>query len=197
MRALHLRSPDGYTYVELLLVVTVASVLTALAMPMGLTVHRVWEERQLKRALSQIRRAIDEYHADWEQGCIESKNEWGWPESVEELSTDKELGDAPHCQPPAPPAPAGSAELGGAGPSRNVPMRRGPGQDEAKPTKKYLKRIPQDPFNRHGDEWDVSGWKARAYDDEPDAKSWGGEGVYDVYSGSSLTALDGSLYEDW
>jgi general secretion pathway protein G len=41
------------------------------------------------------------------------------------------------------------------------------------------------------------GWMARDYDDEPDATSWGGDGLYDVYSSSELTALDGTKHFEW
>ena len=40
-------------------------------------------------------------------------------------------------------------------------------------------------------------WALRAYQDKPESKSWGGQDVYDVYSKSEGTALDGSRYADW
>ena len=58
--------------------------------------------------------------------------------------------------------------------------------------KKYLRKIPQDPFDRYDD-----GWGLRSYSDDPDASVWGGEDVYDVYSQSDKIALDGSYYRDW
>lgn len=62
--------------------------------------------------------------------------------------------------------------------------------------KKFLRRIPQDPFNPTppGDE---PKWGLRAYKDEPDSTSWGGDDVFDVYSLSKETAIDGSKYKDW
>ena len=56
---------------------------------------------------------------------------------------------------------------------------------------KFLRRIPIDPITRE-DEWGM-----RSYEDKPDAKSWGGQNVYDVYSKSEGTALDGTKYSDW
>ena len=58
--------------------------------------------------------------------------------------------------------------------------------------KKYLRRIPKDPFDRFD-----QGWGLRAYTDEPDSTVWGGNDVYDVYSQSDEIALDGSYYRDW
>ena len=56
---------------------------------------------------------------------------------------------------------------------------------------KFLRRVPIDPFT-HSDEWGL-----RSYQDEPDSKSWGRQNVYDVYTLSQGTALDGTKYQDW
>ena len=56
---------------------------------------------------------------------------------------------------------------------------------------KFLRRIPVDPMTKSTE------WGLRAYQDKPDAKTWGRGNVFDVYSTSSGTALDGSLYKDW
>ena len=40
-------------------------------------------------------------------------------------------------------------------------------------------------------------WGFRAYKDKPDATSWSGDDVFDVYSKSDGTALNGSQYKDW
>ena len=56
---------------------------------------------------------------------------------------------------------------------------------------KFLRKIPNDPFT--GDDK----WGLRAMQDDPDSKSWGGGNVFDVYSKSYGTALDGTKYEDW
>ena len=56
---------------------------------------------------------------------------------------------------------------------------------------KFLRRIPVDPMTGSTE------WGLRAYQDEPDANSWGGENVYDVYTTSPGTALDGTKYRDW
>jgi general secretion pathway protein G len=64
--------------------------------------------------------------------------------------------------------------------------------NEAKGAKlRFLRRIPKDPTTG------VAEWGLRAYKDEPDAKTWGGGSVFDVYSLSDGTALDGTNYSDW
>ncbi len=56
---------------------------------------------------------------------------------------------------------------------------------------KFLRRIPVDPMTGDTD------WGLRSYQDKPDSTSWGGQNVYDVYSKSDGTALDGTKYKDW
>jgi len=58
--------------------------------------------------------------------------------------------------------------------------------------RKYLRRIPKDPF----DEYD-EGWGLRSYKDDPDSTFYSGEDIYDVYSQSLRYALDGSPYNTW
>lgn len=56
---------------------------------------------------------------------------------------------------------------------------------------KFLRRVPQDPMTK------TTEWGLRSYQDEPDSSSWGGENVFDVYTASTGTALDGTKYRDW
>jgi general secretion pathway protein G len=56
---------------------------------------------------------------------------------------------------------------------------------------KYLRRIPIDPMTK------TTEWGKRSYQDNPDAKNWGGQSVFDVYTTFDGTALDGSKYRDW
>jgi len=56
---------------------------------------------------------------------------------------------------------------------------------------KFLRRIPRDPITGTLD------WGLRSYQDKPDSTNWGEENVYDVYTKSQGTAIDGSKYKDW
>ena len=56
---------------------------------------------------------------------------------------------------------------------------------------KFLRRIPVDPMTGEAE------WGMRCYQDDPDESSWCGQNVYDVYSMSGGTALDGSKYNEW
>jgi general secretion pathway protein G len=57
--------------------------------------------------------------------------------------------------------------------------------------RRFLRRIPIDPMTK------TATWGLRAYEDDAGDSSWGGENVYDVYTTSRGTALDGTLYRDW
>lgn len=56
---------------------------------------------------------------------------------------------------------------------------------------RFLRRVPQDPLTRSAE------WGMRCYQDEPDETSWCGQNVWDVYSRSDGTALDGTKYKEW
>jgi general secretion pathway protein G len=56
---------------------------------------------------------------------------------------------------------------------------------------KLLRRIPIDPMTGEAE------WGMRSYQDRSDATSWGGQNVYDVFSVSEGTAIDGTKYRDW
>jgi general secretion pathway protein G len=56
---------------------------------------------------------------------------------------------------------------------------------------RFLRKIPVDPMTGHAE------WGLRAVQDDPDSTSWGGKNVFDVYSKSTGTALDGTKYSDW
>ena len=57
--------------------------------------------------------------------------------------------------------------------------------------RRWLRRIPLDPLTGSKE------WGLRCYQDEADEDSWCGDNVYDVYTQSRATALDGSKYRDW
>ena len=56
---------------------------------------------------------------------------------------------------------------------------------------RFLRRIPVDPMTGNTE------WGLRSMQDEPDSDSWGGQNVFDVYTKSQGTGLDGTKYKDW
>lgn len=56
---------------------------------------------------------------------------------------------------------------------------------------KFLRRIPIDPMTGTAE------WGLRSVQDDPDTTTWGRENVFDVFSLSDGTALDGTAYSEW
>ena len=56
---------------------------------------------------------------------------------------------------------------------------------------RFLRKIPVDPMTGNTD------WGLRSLQDEPASDSWGGQNVFDVYTKSEGTGLDGTKYKEW
>jgi general secretion pathway protein G len=56
---------------------------------------------------------------------------------------------------------------------------------------RFLRSIPVDPMTKSKE------WGLRSMQDDPDSDSWGGQNVFDVYTKSEGTGLDGTKYKDW
>ena len=154
----------GVTLIELLVTLVILSILAAAALPYAEIAVRRNNELELRRALREIRTAIDRFHDDWKEGAIsrtsDAPSDDGYPKTLDVLVEGAEAGDA----------------KGG--------------------KRKYLRRIPRDPFADPQDE-PAEQWIVRGYQDEHDARAWNGVDVYDVRSASERTAIDGTRYADW
>jgi general secretion pathway protein G len=56
---------------------------------------------------------------------------------------------------------------------------------------RFLRRVPIDPMTGNTD------WGLRSMQDDPQSDSWGGQDVFDVYTKSDGTGLNGQKYKDW
>lgn len=56
---------------------------------------------------------------------------------------------------------------------------------------RFLRHLPKDPITGSEE------WGLRSIQDDPKSDSFGGQSVFDVYSKSSETALNGTKYKDW
>lgn len=73
-----------------------------------------------------------------------------------------------------------------------VPLTGGMGGGSgAGKTIHFLRSIPKDPITKQMD------WGLRSVEDDLDSTSWDGKNVFDVYSKSDATAMDGTKYSEW
>jgi general secretion pathway protein G len=56
---------------------------------------------------------------------------------------------------------------------------------------RFLRKIPVDLMTNSTE------WGMRSMQDDPDSDSWGGQNVFDVYTKSQATGMDGTKYKEW
>ncbi len=149
-------SQAGMTLIELVVACGILVVLATAALPVARVTVKRQKEIELRRALREMRTAIDRYKdaADRNLIRVEVSTE-GYPPDLETLVRGVQLA--------------------------------GPGERRIR----FLRKIPLDPMTGQTD------WGQRSVQDDPNSTSWGGQNVFDVYSRSIGTALDGTRYADW
>ncbi|HEV8431137.1 MAG TPA: type II secretion system protein [Pyrinomonadaceae bacterium] len=197
----------GFSLIELVITITVLTILTLGVLPLVKVSVKRQKEQQLRETLRQIRIAVDEFHRDTvgmvctgtaltpQQQAQQQQNSFIDPRSKVVISDCTIFGvDNPDHYPPdletlvngVNVLPRGS--MGGRG-QQGVNATE-VGQLSTK-QKVYLRGLPIDPMTGKAD------WELRSCYDTPDAGSWGGENVFDVRSKSRDTALNGEKYSDW
>ncbi len=138
-------SQRGYTLIELLAVLTILAVLAAMSMPfVQVRVERA-REQELKRALWEIRDAIDAYHAARLSGALAATGGAG----IEPSSYPPDLTSLTRLQPDARPDHRGE-------------MLR------------FLRRVPRDPF-AEATLAPEQGWGLRSFASDADHPSPGAD----------------------
>ena len=56
---------------------------------------------------------------------------------------------------------------------------------------RFLRKVPTDPMTGNTE------WGQRSVQDDPKSETWGGQDVFDVFTKSGGTALNGTQYKDW
>lgn len=160
MRTWRSRGADGFTFVEVMIVAVLLSILASAALPLAKVTVQRQKEIELHRALRELRTAIDKYKDAVDNGLIGA--------------TDVKAGSE------------------GYPPDLDTLVEGVSAANDASGRKlKFLRRVPIDPMTNEAE------WGMRSYQDKPDSTSWGGQNVYDVYSKSGATGLDGTKYKDW
>jgi general secretion pathway protein G len=199
----------GFSLIELVLTLTVLTILTLGVIPLVKVSVKRQKEQQLRETLRQIRSAIDEFHRDTigmvctgqalnPQQAQQQQQQGASidPRSKVVISDCTIFGvDNPDHFPPdlqtlvdgVNVIPRGSA--GGRG-QQGVNATEVGSQLSTK-QKVYMRGLPIDPMTGKAD------WDLRSCYDAADSGSWGGENVFDVRSKSKDTALNGEQYSDW
>jgi general secretion pathway protein G len=143
----------GFTVIELIVAMTILMILTAAAVPIVRVTIQRNKERDLRRALWEMRDSIDRYKDAADRGAFQIKvDSQGYPPDLDTLVK---------------------------------------GVDSNGKKIRFLRRIPVDPMTGKTE------WGLRSMQDEAESDSWGGQNVFDVYTKSEGTALDGTKYKTW
>ena len=221
LRATSHRGEHGFSLIELVITITVMTILTLGVMPLVKVSHKRHKEQQLRETLRQIRMAIDEFHRDTigmnctGTGLVPGGGGAGGggggqvpppgnpfidPRSKVVISDCTIFGiDNPDHFPPDLETLVNGVNV--------IPRGLGPAQlggaglagttplsqqsQLSTKQKVYLRGLPVDPITGKAE------WELRSSYDTADAGSWGGENVFDVRSKSKEKALNGELYSDW
>lgn len=91
-----LRRPKGFTFIELIVTVAIIGVLASIAAPLAELNAKRDKERELRRALREIRMGIDAYKQASDEGRIVRKSgDTGFPRRLEDLVDGVEDARAP------------------------------------------------------------------------------------------------------
>jgi len=209
----------GLTLIELVLTTGILLILSSAAIPMFRMTIQHRKEAELRYDLREMRNAIDRYKDDADKNLIRTEvGSQNYPPDLQTLvdgvsisgggggaggisasalagaSNTSQFGSAGTPQLGA--GQNGGASQFGAGARGGIPALGSAGSSGQvatdAPTKvRYLRKIPVDPMTGKPE------WGLRAVQDDADSTSWGGHNVFDVYSQSQATAVDGTKYSDW
>jgi general secretion pathway protein G len=152
----------GFTLIELVVTVAIVAVLASIALPFNELVVQRSKEQDLRRALREMRDAIDAHKQAVDEGRVQKRaGESGYPKKLDDLVAGVE--------------------------------------DQKSPKKEriyFLRRLPRDPFAIDPALAPAETWGKRSYASPPDDPR-DGEDVFDVFSLSTATGINGRAYKEW
>jgi general secretion pathway protein G len=151
----------GFTLIELLVTVAIVAVLASVALPLNELIVQRANEQELRRALRDMRDALDAYKQASDEGRIPRRvGGSGFPPRLDDLVA-------------------------------GVEDQRNPRKDKIY----FLRSLPRDPFAPNSASASDT-WGKRAYASAPEDPREGDD-VFDVFSLSAATGLNGRPYREW
>ncbi len=182
-----LRCANGFTLIELIITLTVLTILTMGVIPLIKVSVKRQREQRLRDDLRMMRMAIDQFHREAVAGVqVQTGTPPPPPDPrIRVMITDNTIFGVsnPDRYPPDLETLVNGVSV--------TPLAASGGGKIVGKKKIYLREIPVDPMTGERD------WEIRSTYDSKDAGSWGSENVFDVRSKSSATALNGEKYSDW
>jgi general secretion pathway protein G len=205
------RAANGFTLLELVITVTVLSILTLGAVPLVKVSVQRQKEQQLRETLREIRIAIDQFHreavaAPITGGAVPTgtpnpgSNPLALDPRVRVYISDQTIFTVDNSD-RYPPSleimvdgvdvmPFATGVMGGRG-NLNVNATDVGSEQLTAKKKRYLRAIPVDPITGKAE------WEFRSCYQAVDETSWDNVNVFDVRSKATGTALNGENYSDW
>lgn len=159
----------GLSLVELIMTLSILSILAALILPSAHLMAKRNREIELRRDLRIIRNAIDDYKKVMDDACIKAPAAQGctvgetrYPKSFDVLVDGVDIPSSVKSE-----------------------------------NRKFLRKVPCDPFRIDKSVTCDKSWGVRAYSDKECSDKLGGNDIYDICSLSEETAIDGTKYKEW
>lgn len=202
----------GYTLLELIVTLTVISILVMGTIPLVQNTVKRQKEIRLRQTLRDIRNAIDEFKRDTIGACPQGavSNRTAQPGGQNTIPDPRSRVVVDDCTifdssnldryPPSLETLVEGVRVKPRGLPANATGGRGLGDDDTNATelgeeeeiiKRYLREEPIDPITGEAD------WKFRSSYQSQDSDNWDEINIFDVRSSSDAEALNGEKYSDW